>query len=265
MNSAVLDFELGNTINLVRLVRAKFVDYKDNNLLNAQILSGICNLEYLVFRSASKYNLKLVKDTIILPLLANAKHIAHLNNYIESTDFKNNNINSYINELLTRKKKSVSILSRIKILSKFILSDFNKRIAQTEEEGEEDLDEVGDIQEPLPHPPMPVDESEVAAEITDEDLDEVDEDILQTIRTCAESNLIANITYQKTSGPEIGEIKSYKIEPYSLRFKNTTGGVEEFLYAYDINDSRIKSFRVSYILEAEPLAFKFSPRWDIEI
>ena len=110
-----------------------------------------------------------------------------------------------------------------------------------------------EMPEPIPPPPHEV-------ELVEEPEDFVG-DALSIIRLCANNSLIANILYQKVSG----EIQSYNVEPYSLRFKNTRGGVEEFLYAYDIDAMRIKSFKVFSISEAKPTTMKFAPKWEIEI
>ena len=108
-----------------------------------------------------------------------------------------------INELHNNIKKSVSILSNIRVFNKLI---DNLRLAQAneDEEDEEELEaRIEDIQEPIPPPPTEV-------ELT-EDADEFTGDALHIIRLCANNNLIANILYQKAPGPfvKIGDASAY--------------------------------------------------------
>lgn len=74
------------------------------------------------------------------------------------------------------------------------------------------------------------------------------------IEKAAKSQRIVYIRYRKMS---TGEVRGYKIEPYSRR--------GDYLYGYDISDRHIKKFYIPNILSVRITTEKFIPRWTIEI
>jgi len=87
-------------------------------------------------------------------------------------------------------------------------------------------------------------------------------DVRVTLRDAALQKKLVEITYKKTT---TGEVKTYKLEPYSFRYIRMKVGVRKSLFAFDVNEKRIKSFSMRDIKKIEMLPNKFVPRWPIEI
>jgi predicted DNA-binding transcriptional regulator YafY len=83
------------------------------------------------------------------------------------------------------------------------------------------------------------------------------------IRESAAGRKYMNLKYKKIT---TGEIKTYKVAPYSFRFrKRPTGQRYKALYAYDFKDKHIKSFYIKQIKSVSRTNSSFKPRWKIEI
>jgi predicted DNA-binding transcriptional regulator YafY len=62
-----------------------------------------------------------------------------------------------------------------------------------------------------------------------------------------------------------GEVKSYRVAPYSYRFRMSNKRRKRMLFAYDMDDKHIKGFVMRNILKVEILEKKFKPKWPVEI
>jgi hypothetical protein len=71
------------------------------------------------------------------------------------------------------------------------------------------------------------------------------------------------IKYKKTT---TGEVKEYKVAPYSYRYRRLKVGRRRMLFAYDHKDRHIKGFALRNILQVTVLPrSKFNPIWPVEI
>ena len=70
------------------------------------------------------------------------------------------------------------------------------------------------------------------------------------------------MTYKKDT---TNEVKSYKVAPYSYRFRTSNKRKKRMLFAYDMDDKHIKGFVMRNILKVEVLEKKFRPKWPVEI
>jgi len=71
------------------------------------------------------------------------------------------------------------------------------------------------------------------------------------------------ITYKKTT---TGEIKTYRVSPYSYRYKRLKIGVRKMLYAEDMKARHIKGYSLRNITKVTILPRRtYKPKWDVEI
>ena len=83
------------------------------------------------------------------------------------------------------------------------------------------------------------------------------------IRYAAKNFLQIRMTYRKDT---TGEIKKYRVAPYSYRFRMSNRRRKRMLFAYDMVDEHIKGFVMRNILEVAILKDKkFKPKWPVEI
>jgi predicted DNA-binding transcriptional regulator YafY len=82
------------------------------------------------------------------------------------------------------------------------------------------------------------------------------------IREAALRNAQIIIRYKKTT---TGETKKYIVAPYSYRYRDTKRGKRKMLFAYDMEDKRIKGFVLKEIRNVVITDRKFTPIWDVEI
>jgi len=76
----------------------------------------------------------------------------------------------------------------------------------------------------------------------------------EEVRRCAGELHTVNIVYSK----DTGEVKTYTLEPYSVR--------GEFFFGYDVIEGSIKKFRISGIIDVIDTGEMFTPRegWLVE-
>lgn len=86
--------------------------------------------------------------------------------------------------------------------------------------------------------------------------------IRATIRDCAVTKRVMKILYKKTT---TNETKRYEVEPYSFTYVKQGGGLKKALYAWDIEENKIKYFVVKYILKAEMTHLPYECRFPIKI
>jgi predicted DNA-binding transcriptional regulator YafY len=83
------------------------------------------------------------------------------------------------------------------------------------------------------------------------------------IRNAATGLSQISMTYRKDT---TGEIKSYRVAPYSYRSRKSKKGPKKMmLFAYDMDEKHIKGFVVRNVLKVQILEKKFKPRWPVEI
>jgi predicted DNA-binding transcriptional regulator YafY len=70
------------------------------------------------------------------------------------------------------------------------------------------------------------------------------------------------IKYKKTT---TGEVKRYRVAPYSYRTRILRVGRRKMLYAYDMDAKRIKSFAMRNIRNVIITDRKFRPKWPVEL
>jgi len=87
-------------------------------------------------------------------------------------------------------------------------------------------------------------------------------DIKVLIGQAATRLLQIEITYRKET---TGEIKSYRVAPYSYRYRHLRTGIRKMFFAYDMDDKHIKGFVLRNIRKVDILKRRYSPKWDVEI
>lgn len=70
------------------------------------------------------------------------------------------------------------------------------------------------------------------------------------------------IIYKKTT---TGEVKRYRVAPYSYRYRRLRVGIRKMFFAYDMADQHIKGFALKNIRTVEILNRKYRPKWPVEI
>ena len=70
------------------------------------------------------------------------------------------------------------------------------------------------------------------------------------------------ITYRKET---TGEVKEYRVAPYSYRYRRLKTGTRKMFFAYDMDDRHIKGYVLRNIRKVEILKRKFKPKWPVEI
>ena len=70
------------------------------------------------------------------------------------------------------------------------------------------------------------------------------------------------IIYKKTT---TGEVKRYRVAPYSYRYRRLRIGISKMFFAYDMSDKHIKGFALKNIRTVEVLSKKYRPKWPVEI
>ena len=69
------------------------------------------------------------------------------------------------------------------------------------------------------------------------------------------------ITYNKIT---TGETKKYVVAPYSYRFRRLKVGVRKLLFAWDMEEKRIKGFVLKNIYRVAITDRTFRPKWVVE-
>lgn len=82
--------------------------------------------------------------------------------------------------------------------------------------------------------------------------------ILDTIKQASRAQVVLRILYTEKDGSNDGW---REVEPYSF----SGDGVDEALFAWDIQKNGIRRFILSRIDQVEPTPIHFSPRYPIEI
>jgi len=84
------------------------------------------------------------------------------------------------------------------------------------------------------------------------------------IREAALRTVQIIIRYKKIT---TGETKKYIVAPYSYRYRMTRNGRRKMLFAYDMEDKRIKGFVIKGIMNVSITDRKFRPKngWAVEI
>ena len=83
-----------------------------------------------------------------------------------------------------------------------------------------------------------------------------------SIREAALRNVQIVIRYRKIT---TGELKKYIVAPYSYRYRMTRQGRRKMLFAYDMEEKKIKGFVVNAIRNVVITDRKFRPKWPVEI
>jgi hypothetical protein len=95
-----------------------------------------------------------------------------------------------------------------------------------------------------------------------------DEGILRTrdikvlIGQAATRLLQIEMTYKKET---TGEVKKYRVAPYSYRYRHLRTGIRKMFFAYDMDDRHIKGFVLRNIRKVDILKRRYSPKWPVEI
>jgi predicted DNA-binding transcriptional regulator YafY len=87
-------------------------------------------------------------------------------------------------------------------------------------------------------------------------------DMKLIIRRAATGLFQIQMSYKKDT---TGETKSYRVAPYSYRYRFSKKVRKRMLFAYDMDDKHIKGFVVRNILKVNVLEKKFRPKWPVEI
>lgn len=88
-------------------------------------------------------------------------------------------------------------------------------------------------------------------------------EIRMAIRKAAKDKKQIEIIYKKTT---TGEVKTYKVAPYSYRFKKLKIGRRKMLFAYDMKEKTIKMFSIRNVRQVKVLFGQpYQPKWKIEI
>ena len=87
-------------------------------------------------------------------------------------------------------------------------------------------------------------------------------DMKLIIRRAATGLFQIQMVYKKDT---TAEIKSYRLAPYSYRYRFSKKVRKRMLFAYDMEDKHIKGFVVRNILKVSVLEKKFRPKWPVEI
>lgn len=82
------------------------------------------------------------------------------------------------------------------------------------------------------------------------------------IRHAAKGLFQIQMTYKKDT---TGETKSYRVAPYSYRYRISKKVRKKMLFAYDMDDKHIKGFVMRNVLKVKILEKKFRPKWPVEI
>lgn len=78
---------------------------------------------------------------------------------------------------------------------------------------------------------------------------------------------LVQITYQKVTPPEDGMVKTYIVEPYSMRRRRSQsqgGQTLYYFFGFDTLDMHIKSFIYRNIQDVKIMSDTFDPRWQVE-
>ena len=70
------------------------------------------------------------------------------------------------------------------------------------------------------------------------------------------------IIYKKET---TGEVKRYRVSPYSYRYRRLKTGVKKMFFAYDMTDKHIKGFVLKNIRTVEVLSKRYRPKWPVEL
>jgi predicted DNA-binding transcriptional regulator YafY len=82
------------------------------------------------------------------------------------------------------------------------------------------------------------------------------------VREAALRGVMVIINYVKIT---TGEYKQYIVEPYEWKFRMLKTGYKKMLWAYDIDDQRIKSFLNANIQNVVITDKKYDPMWEVKI
>lgn len=82
------------------------------------------------------------------------------------------------------------------------------------------------------------------------------------IREAALRLVQAVVTYTKVTD---GTTHKYIVAPYSWRYRRLRTGLRKMLYAWDMEDRKIKSFSLASIRNVALTDRKFVPKWQVEI
>jgi predicted DNA-binding transcriptional regulator YafY len=82
------------------------------------------------------------------------------------------------------------------------------------------------------------------------------------IREAAQKLHQVILTYTKET---TGETKKYRVAPYSYRYRRLKVGRRKLLFAWDMDDEKIKGFVLRNIKHVEPTTKRFQPRWRVEL
>ena len=70
------------------------------------------------------------------------------------------------------------------------------------------------------------------------------------------------IIYKKET---TGEVKRYRVAPYSYRYRRLKIGIRKMFFAYDMSDKHIKGFVLKNIRTVEILSRRYRPLWPVEL
>lgn len=88
-------------------------------------------------------------------------------------------------------------------------------------------------------------------------------EIRMAIRKAAKGKNQIEIVYTKTT---TNETKTYKVAPYSYRYKKLKIGRRKMLFAYDMKEKSIKMFSIRNVKQVKVFFGQpFVPKWKIEI
>jgi predicted DNA-binding transcriptional regulator YafY len=83
-----------------------------------------------------------------------------------------------------------------------------------------------------------------------------------SIRYAANNLRQIEITYHKTTTKEVN---TYRVAPYSYRYKRLKIGVRKMLFAFDMDAGHIKGFALNNISKVSITNRPFVPKWPVEI
>ena len=70
------------------------------------------------------------------------------------------------------------------------------------------------------------------------------------------------LTYKKET---TGETKQYIVAPYSYRYRRLKTGLKKMLFAFDMEENKIKGFVMRNVRKVALTDRKFRPKWPVEI
>lgn len=83
-----------------------------------------------------------------------------------------------------------------------------------------------------------------------------------TIREGALRKVQIILTYKKVT---TGETKKYVVAPYSYRYRRLKAGYRRLLFAYDMEEKKIKGYVIGNVRNVALTDRKFVPKWPVEI